>query len=187
LQGGPKHTGGALTKSSPTRRFPSFFALGIIAHSLKYNGLLCPAPIKPHPVAFSPACRHHPAPRHRLVRRRCRRRFAGVKPDRRKPPPPASLQRRAEAPPLFIGLVPPPEHRRPRRHEPAAQAPPSAAPSSNPADSICLHHGEPLYNHPLDLLFQFDASAGPETAQGAGDPNNQSPPVRRWSELRGRG
>jgi hypothetical protein len=37
LQGGPKHTGGALTKSSPTRRFPSFFGLGIIAHSLKYK------------------------------------------------------------------------------------------------------------------------------------------------------
>jgi hypothetical protein len=139
-------------------------------------GLLCPAPIKPHPVASSPACRHHPAPRHRLVCRRRRRRFAGVKPDRRKPPPPESLQRRAEALPLFIGLVPPPEHRRPRRHEPAAQAPPSAAPSSNLADSICLHHSEPLYNHPLDLLFQFDASAKPETAQGAGDPNNQSPP-----------
>jgi hypothetical protein len=29
--------GGALTKSSLTRRFPSFFSLGIIAHSLKYK------------------------------------------------------------------------------------------------------------------------------------------------------
>jgi hypothetical protein len=29
--------GGALTKSSPTTRFPSFFGMGIIAHSLKYN------------------------------------------------------------------------------------------------------------------------------------------------------
>jgi hypothetical protein len=28
---------GVLTKSSPTRRFPSFFGLGIIAHSLKYK------------------------------------------------------------------------------------------------------------------------------------------------------
>jgi hypothetical protein len=28
---------GALTKSSPTRWFPSFFGLGIIAHSLKYK------------------------------------------------------------------------------------------------------------------------------------------------------
>jgi hypothetical protein len=29
--------GGVLTKSSPTRQFPSFFGLGIIAHSLKYK------------------------------------------------------------------------------------------------------------------------------------------------------
>jgi hypothetical protein len=29
--------GGAVTKSSPTRRFPSFLGLGIIAHNLKYK------------------------------------------------------------------------------------------------------------------------------------------------------
>jgi hypothetical protein len=41
LQGGPKHTGGALTKSSPTRRFPSFFGLGLDAtvSSTRFTGL----------------------------------------------------------------------------------------------------------------------------------------------------
>jgi hypothetical protein len=40
LQGRPKHTESSLTKSSPTKRFQSFFGLGIIVHNIKYKVFL---------------------------------------------------------------------------------------------------------------------------------------------------
>jgi hypothetical protein len=54
------------------------------------------------------------------VRRRRRRRFAGVKPDRRKPSPPAFLQCRAERSPPFTVTGRPPV----RRHRLGLSRPP---------------------------------------------------------------
>jgi hypothetical protein len=114
--------------------------------------------VKP-PVCPSRRPASRPAPLHRRRPVRRRRRFASVKPDRRKSLPSAALRCPVEhLPPLPVASRAP-ERRRAWRLPPAANT--TAVPLRNPAPPVDLHWRWAHLQRPLDLLFQFHASAEP--------------------------